>query len=330
MYWRLLNFDTFIIKPNDMKKIYTLLFIFISISVQAQIIENPGFEEWETLNNGNPEPVDWSSIQSGTPSTTANLAPQVLFQSTDAHTGDYSMHLKNVFVSIANTVANGIASNGEFLLNLNPQLTNTHTDGSDAGHYTYCTTRPDSIVGYYKYTPVGDDICQVQALLHTGADDFLPDPDSTGWIAMATFSSPNAENTEWLRFSAPFEYFSEDNPNYILFNVSSGNGYLAVAGSEAWFDDFELVYNPVGLNEEVANNLLSVYTADRNIVVDLRKFGAGEQFDLEIYSISGQLVRSDITISGYTKEFKMENSGVYICKLQSKDGLTMTKKVVVQ
>jgi hypothetical protein len=313
-----------------MKKIYTFLFIFISYSVQSQVIENPSFEDWEPLTNGNQEPVDWSSIQSGTPSTTANLAPQVLFKSTDAHTGDYSIKLKNIYVSIANTVANGIASNGEFLLNLNPQLTNTHTDGSDAGHYTYCATRPDSIVGYYKYIPVDDDVCEVQALLHTGADDFLPDPDSTGWIGMATFTSPNEETTDWVRFSAPFEYFEEENPNYILFNVSSGNGYLAVAGSEAWFDDFELVYNPVGLDENVANELLKVYSSENTIFIDMRKFGAGEVFDLEIYSVSGKLILSDQVISGYTKEFVMNTSAVYICKLQGKDGLQMTKKVFVQ
>jgi hypothetical protein len=312
-----------------MKKVYTLLFIFISFSVQSQVIENPSFEEWETLTNGNQEPVDWSSIQSGTPSTTANLAPQVLFKSTDAHTGDYSIKLKNIYVSIANTVANGIASNGEFLLNLNPQLTNTHTDGSDAGHYTYCTTRPDSIVGYYKYIPVDDDVCEVQALLHTGADDFLPDPDSTGWIGMATFISPNEETTDWVRFSAPFEYFEEENPNYILFNVSSGNGYLAVAGSEAWFDDFELVYNPVGLDENIANELLKVYSSENTIFVDMRKFGAGEVFDLEIYSVSGKLILIDQVISGYTKEFVMNTSGVYICKLQGKDRLQMSQKVFV-
>jgi hypothetical protein len=314
-----------------MKTLYTLLFILISFSVQSQVIENAGFEEWEPLvTNGNLEPVEWSSIQSGTPSTTANLAPQVLFQSTDAHTGTYSMHLKNIFVTIANTVANGIASNGEFLLNFNPQLTNTHTDGSDSGHYTYCTTRPDSIVGYYKYIPSGDDLCQVQALLHTGGDDFLPDPDSTGWIGMATFTSPNEETTDWVRFSAPFEYFSDDDPNYILFNVSSGNGFFAVAGSEAWFDDFELVYNPVGLDENVANELLKVYANENIINVDMRKFGAGEVFDLEIYSLSGKLILNDQVISGYNKEFTMKTGGVYICKLQGKDGLQLSKKVFVQ
>jgi len=313
-----------------MKNIFTLSILLLSFPLFSQVIENPSFEDWETTSGPNSEPTDWSSIQTGTPDNLASFAPQVMFQSTDAHTGSYSIRLKNAYVAIANTVANGIASNGEFLLNFNPQLTNTHTNGSDAGQYTYCTNRPDSIVGYYKYSPMDDDVCQVQALLHTGADDFLPDPDSTGWIAMATFTSPNETVTDWVRFSAPFEYFEEGNPNYILFNVSSGNGYFAVAGSEAWFDDFELVYNPVGINEELASNLLNVYSSDNQISVDLKKFSRGETMNLEIYSVSGQLIITDQILSGNEKSFYVEESGIYICKLQDKEGLVLTKKVVVK
>ena len=104
----------------------------------------------------------------------------------------------------------------------------------------------------------------------------------------------------------------------------------AVNGSIGWYDEVELVYNPVGLDERVANQLLSVYSADKTITVDMRKFGAGEKFNLEIYSISGQLIISDQMLSGYTKEIKMNDTGVYICRLQSNDGLTLSKKVLVQ
>ena len=315
-----------------MKKYITLALVFVSFTVYSQIIENPGFEEWQTaeeVGGPNPEPTDWSSIQTGTPDNLANFAPQVMFQSTDAHSGNYSIRLKNVFVAIANTVANGIITNGELLLNFDPQLTNTHTDGSDPDHYTYCSSRPDSLVGYYKYSPVDDDVIEIKALLHTGPDDFLPNPDSTGWIGMATFTSPNEATTEWLRFSVPFEYFEDEDPVYIMFNVSSGNGYNAVAGSEAWFDDFDLVFNPVGIDENIAADF-SVYAIDKVLKVDLQKLGNVENYTLEIYTVSGQLLISEQVSGGSLNSYSLEHSGIYLCKLQDENGLVLNKKVLVQ
>lgn len=314
-----------------MKNIYILLLVFISFSIQAQVIDNPSFEEWETLPNGNQEPVDWSSNQTAEPTNLANLAPQVLFKdSIDPHSGDYCIRVLNVYIAIANIVANGIATSGRVHADFNPALGNTHTSVSDPQWYTECTTRPDSIVGYYKYSPVDEDICIVQALLHTDTTGVIPDADSTGYVGIAKFESPNETITEWTRFSAPFVYLNDEDPEYILVNLSGGNNLSAIAGSQAWYDDVELVYNPVGLDENVANALLRVYSSENIINVDMRKFGAGEVFDLEIYSISGKLIISDQVVSGYTKEFPMKMGGIYICKLQGKDGLEMSKKVFVQ
>lgn len=315
-----------------MKTLYTLLFIFISFSVHSQVIENPGFEEWEYLGNGNPEPVQWSSTQSCLPENLATFAPQVLFiDSIDPYEGNYSLKLENVYVAIANVVSNGIGTNGRILADFNPDSGATFTDTTDSKWYTQISTRPDSIVGYYKYTPQGIDITTIQALLHNGPIGVIPPgDDSTGWVGMALFESPNETISEWTRFSAPFVYFNDEDPEYILFNLSAGDGVNAINGSVGYYDEIALVFNPVGLDENVANHLLSVYAADKTIVVDMRKFGAGEKFDLEVYNLSGQLILSDQMISGYTKEIKMENVGVYICRLQSKDGLTLSKKVVVQ
>jgi hypothetical protein len=314
-----------------MKSIYTLIFIFISFSVQSQVMENPGFEEWETLSNGNQEPVKWSSNQTADPANLANLAPQVLFKdSIDPHSGDYCIRLLNVYVSIANIVANGIATSGRVHADFNPALGYTHTSVSDPQWYTECTTRPDSIVGYYKYSPVDGDNCIAQAVLHTDTVGKIPDADSTNWVGMAKFVSPNETITEWTRFSAPFVYYNDEDPEYILFNLSGGNNLNAIAGSQAWYDDVELVYNPVGLDENVANALLKVYSSENTITIDMRKFGAGEVFELEVYSVSGKLIHNEQVISGYTKDISIETSGIYICKLQGKDGLQMAKKVFVQ
>lgn len=311
-----------------MKNFYTLLFIAATFTSYAQVIQNPGFEEWEILSNENPEPVNWSSIQSAEPQNLASFAPQVLLkESIDPHSGDFCIHLKNI--GAFGIVANGIATNGRVHADLDPNLAYVFTDASEPKWNTACTTRPDSIVGYYKYSPQGADITTIQALLHTGTTGKLPDANSTGWVATAKFESPNESIAAWTRFSAPFVYLNDDNPEYILFNISGGNGTNAVAGSEVWYDDLELVYNTVGLDETSANALLNVYSEDHAIVIDMRKFGAGEIFDLEIYTVTGQLIISDQAMSGYTHELKVKTGGFYICTLKGKNGLTLSKKVFV-
>jgi len=85
------------------------------------------------------------------------------------------------------------------------------------------------------------------------------------------------------------------------------------------------------LDEDVANALLNVYSKDQGIVVDMRKFGAGETFDLEVYTATGVLITRDNVISGYKKEIKVQgSSGVLICKLKGANGLILSKKVFVQ
>jgi hypothetical protein len=310
-----------------MKFLLSILIILISTLSFSQVLENPGFEEWEDSTGPNEEPVNWSSIQTGTPDNLAGVAPQVMFKSTDAHTGDFSIRLKNT--SAFSIIANGVITNGRVLLDFVPSQANIHTVIDNPDWNTVCETRPDSMIGYYKYSPIETDITVIRTILHTG-EGAIPDADSSTWVGMAVFNSPNEEITEWTRFSAPFTYFNEDNPEYILFNISAGNGLDAIAGSEGWYDDLELVYNPVGINEDLANKLLHVYSYDHNVVVNLSKFGAGEIFDIEIYSNSGQLVVKDTIISGGIKEWNLNTSGVFICKLQSKDGLLLTKKIVVQ
>lgn len=314
-----------------MKKLSTLVLFLSAIALNAQVIQNPGFEEWETLPNGNPEPVNWSSSQSAAPEALGNLAPQVLFQDdTNPHSGEYCVRLQSVFVSIANIVSNGIATNGRVFADFNPLLADTRTVASDPKWNTACTTRPDSIVGWFRCAPLEDDFPIVQVVLHTGDQGAIPDDNSPETVARAKFEGPNETITEWTRFSTPFVYENDEDPDFILINLTSGNATNSVPGSQAWFDDIELVYNVVGLDENVANELLNVYSNDENIVIDMRKFGAGDKFELEVYTVTGQLVLTDQIVSGYTKEVNIETGGVYICTLKGANGLTLSKKVFVQ
>jgi len=311
------------------KQLLIIIFFSFSIGIIAQQPENFSFEEWEMVGFENQfeEPVNWSSLKTSEPDNLANVSPEVMFKTTDAHTGSLAVHLINK--SVFSIVANGIITNGRILADFNPDLGNTHTDPDNPLWHTAFTDRPDSLVGYYKYISVEGDAAQLQALLHTGFAS-MPQPDSANWIALAKANLATENVPEWTRFSIPFEYYLDIEPEFILFNFSSGAGLDAVAGSEMWIDDIGLVYNVDGIDEQFAENLLKAYGYKNTIVADLTRFGMGSRFELSIYDLTGKLVKNQTLESGNKYDINDFQPGLYICSFINHDGLVITKKVVVR
>ena len=230
-----------------MKRIQALVLTVVLLSVVASAqnqFENAGFEQWEDIlvseTDTIREPLDWSSLKTSDNPSLNPLAPVVCKRSSDAHSGEYSLELTNVKSFV---VANGVATNGRMHPDFNIEASYIYTDTLDDQWNTPITARPDSIAGWFRYMPQGEDTLQVKVNLHQGFGK-QPDAEYTeNWIAVAEYRSPLNTENEWIRFSAPFTYFSEANPEYALVVLNSGNGYQPVAGSIALFDDLELIYN---------------------------------------------------------------------------------------
>ena len=195
-----------------MKNLFlTIIAFVIGFAVFAQQPENPGFELWEDVGLNEDEPVDWSSLKTSDNSSTNIFAPYVWEKSTDAHSGTYSVKLENG--SVLGIVAAGTVTNGR----IHAELSGTgwaYTDPTDARWNNPLTTKPDSIVVWAKNSPAGADVAQVKALLHTGSAK-IPDPAQANYIAEALITIPDATST-WTRFSAPFNYYNGNDPEYIL------------------------------------------------------------------------------------------------------------------
>jgi len=316
------------------KKLLITILCFTTFGLIAQQQpQNASFEEWEMvgLNNQFEEPVNWSSLKTAEPDVIANAAPfAVISKSSDAHTGNFSVKLKNIFVAIAGIVANGVVTNGRVHGDFNPESGNVFTNPNESQWNTPLTLRPDSLVGYYKYISIDGDAAQVQALLHAGVPGSIPQADSLNWVGLAKANLAFENVTEWTRFSVAFDYFLDDDPDYILFNFSAGNGFDAVAESEMWLDDIELIYNVDAIDEQLAENLMNVFGYENTIVADLRKFEMGTRFELGIYDLTGKLVKSQTLESGNKYKINDFKPGLYICSFQSSDGFVITKKVVVR
>lgn len=224
--------------------IFALTFSFLGIS-QTQP-ENPGFENWEDVSLDEDEPVDWSSIKTSDGGWLINtFAPYVWEQSTDAHTGQYSIRLTNIYVSLADKVAAGTITNGRVHAESNGTGW-VYTIPTESGWNTPLTQKPDSIAVWAKFTQAGADVAQVKAVVHDGTTAKIADEDSVNYIAVAKINISESVSS-WTRFSAPFEYINDNDPAYILMVLSAADD-LATEGTEAFYDDVEFIYNPLSLD----------------------------------------------------------------------------------
>lgn len=223
--------------------IFAMTYTFTAISQQQP--QNPSFEDWEDVSLDVPEPENWSSIK--TADALGGFAPYVWDQSTDAHTGTYSVKVYNedTFVGI---VAAGTMTNGR----IHAEISGTgwaFTNPADSRWNTPLTQKPDSIAVWAKFTKVGSDVAQVKAVIHEDGEAKIADEDSTYYIGVSTISIPESVAT-WTRFSAPFTYLNELDPVYVLMVLSSADN-SATLGSEAYYDDVEFIYNPLLLDLKV-------------------------------------------------------------------------------
>jgi hypothetical protein len=305
-----------------------LVFLFILppvVYAQTQF-ENAGFEEWEDIPLGNiPEPVDWSSIRTCLPVELQEVTPDVWNISDDAHTGNHSVYLTNVF--IFGFVATGTLTNGRILADLDPTAGNSHTDAEDPRWNTPFTARPDSLVGWYKSIPTEGDFPTVHVVLHTDYAS-IPQDDSSTWVGEAFIELSTSEVSTWTRFSTPFHYYSDGNPEYLLTILTAGNATDALDGSEVWFDDLEMIYNSSSVTEYNAERL-SVFAAGGrlNILLEDGKMG---QADMRISDITGRTVYKQKITTGLQNSLQPGlTEGIYIVSVSYEDRL-YTQKVFLR
>lgn len=302
---------------------------YFPIHAQTQF-DNASFEEWEEIGFGPTiiEPVEWSSIKSSDDATISGQAPHVWDRSEfgNAHTGDYSVYLHTVRVFGIN--ATGTLANGRYHAEFNINNAYTFTDTVNSQWHTKISARPDSLIGWYKAKPSAGDFPTVKVVLHTGYAAISALSDTTSFVASNVISLPEEDVTEWTRFSFPLNYHKDIMPEYALVILTSSNGLSAVAGSEAWFDDLEFIYNNgTGVTEKNTDKLV-VYNFDNNLSVFLNT-NQNADFSLYVYNILGKLVMEESGQCGQKNIYNMNlPGGTYIVSVRY-NGNILTKKIVL-
>jgi hypothetical protein len=265
------------------------------------------------------EPVDWSSLKTSDNPSLSTLAPVVCKRSSDAHSGEYSVKLTNI--EVFSIVANGVVTNGRIHPDFNTQLAYIYTDTLDDQWNTPFEARPDSIAGWFNYDPQGEDSLQVMVILHRGFGK-QPDAEITdSWVGVAEYKSPLNTGSEWVRFSTPFNYISDNNPEYILVILNSGNAYKPVTGSIALFDDLEMIYNsPQTSIDPMKHPAGFIYAVDNQYLV-MQGMEHDSYQTIKVHDLTGRLFwtgsltadRVDISSADLRK-------GIYLVTLTGKRG----------
>lgn len=230
-------------------------------------IPNGDFEAWQSVGNSDEEPTNWNGNKTG--SNLAALGPQTCFrESNNPHSGTYCLKLDNA--SFFGTPINATATTGRIEApNSNPVNGYINTLTTNPDFNAPFTGRPDSLVGWFRFSQGGTDIGRIQAILHDSFDYANPDQGGTSAthkISEAVFDLPNGNTSAWTRFAVPFNYINGNTPSYILL-IATASSVPGSANSSTvlWVDDLSLVYctpPTATLNEVVCGN----YTAPSGAV----------------------------------------------------------------
>ncbi len=308
-----------------MKKLVLIIASLPTVLWAQTQFENPGFETWEGTG-AYAEPVQWSSIKTSDVSSLNPFAPQVLFQSSDAHSGSYSIKLENK--STLGIVANGIITNGQVHADTDPSNGYVYTNTSDAKWNTTFTDKPDSVVGWYKYAPSGIDKGKVEVILHTGAGQNPENGTLANRVGGARFNFPNATISSWTRFSAPFYYSSANTPQYMLAVLTTGDSTNnAQAGSIGYFDDLELIYNPSSVEENIIS-AAQIFQQNGELTIVMKgDYSAGAS--VTVSDMQGRnLVSNQVLLVGQNGFSLPFSTGIYLITFTYNNQL-MTRKIFI-
>lgn len=305
--------------------LFTSVLLGISTAFYGQQLENPGFENWEDAGTVIQEPVDWSSIKTSDAGDIINgAAPVVWDTGLVAHSGNFSVKLINK--SAFGVIATGLVTNGRVHADFNPANGYIYTDTLDSRWNTPFHWRPDSIAGWFKYYPKGNDFGVVKVLLHVH-DAKIPGPQDN-WVGYAEYQTPNAVVNTWTRFSVPFTYYDEREPQWLLIMVYSGKGIDAIDSSYAYFDDLEIIYKNAGV-DDFATQSSHMYAHNRNISLtfDSQEYYMNQPF--ELIDLTGRTVYSEKLTSAYITNLPVNiPEGIYVGVLKGKKGIYIQKLLI--
>lgn len=293
-----------------MKRLYTII-IFLSITsgVKAQnATPNAGFENWNAVGNRF-DPADWNNLN---PSTAIiGVLTCARASGADAHSGNYAIKLTTKLIPGFNIIANGIASTGTLI---------TTPPYGVSGGIAY-TGRPDSITGWYKYTPAGTDqgFVELQLLGATNTDT----------IGYVRFETPNATVSTYTRFAAAVNYLSTATPSNSIWILSSSKGVGPIVNSQIFIDDIAMVFNSSSVNTINSKNEVTILG---NVIKEKIRFNYKNTgvYQFRLIDTAGRIV-ADTQLNSQQSTVDVSSlDGLYFYTIENNTGIINTGKIIIR
>lgn len=325
------------------KKLLTLFMLgATALSANAQYqLANSDFEEWESVTYSGrtgDEPVNWSSFLDGTGNLKSMAGYSQLEKSTDKPTssaGSYSAKLTSRAVKagvITLAVAQGNLTNG--CVNMGSM---TATDAS--GNYNYInlsrtdqsmgfTGLPDAVKVWVKFS--GTKTGNVEVILVGDMEEKTfqsPESSKAPNTAVLVAKAQNDQipsNNTWTEYTIPFTYFSEEDPNFSLVNISTcATPGAGKATDYMYVDDMVMLYYSEletatydGATIEFEGTSASVDAVYDDAKLELTSNGRAATIEKAYDSKTAILT---ITVKGQTINVDPENKHVYTIQFAKDD-----------
>lgn len=270
----------------------------LAFSGATQAIPNGNFENWTTGNYD--MPGGWATNNT-------------ISKTTSSYSGTYALRLETEPEQCGGNANPGTATNGYLSMNNGPK-----------GGRLY-TNMTDTLCGYYKFVPAGNDTAAVYINLMKNGSPV------GGAIKKLTASA------SYVYFQMPFSTFT--NPDTIRIDflssqwLSSMPASLSNVGSALYVDNIYLKSSPLGIAER--NTMKNIYGYP-NPAQDVFSIKGLKQFSSQyvtIYDALGNRL-SIHTLANGTDEINIRISdlpdGVYLYEIKSTDGLITRNKFVKQ
>ncbi|MGP8214975.1 MAG: PCMD domain-containing protein [Bacteroidia bacterium] len=265
-----------------MKSIFTLILIFPISLLQAQTnpaTPNANFESWTHNSSGYDNPDSWNTLNS----STSILGFYTCYKDStpaDVRSGKYSVELVTMEYSLLSELVPGTITTGTI---------NT-TSQTISGGLPY-TLKPDSIVGWYKYTPVSGDNADIEFYLFGSG--------STDTIGEAFFKTPTTKVGTYTRFSYPVTYRSSSTPVTALWILTSSlNQKAAKVGSVLIADSLGLIFNTSGINNITNPEIITVGPNPSRGIVSINNNSTAKSLIFILFDVTGRKIDEEKIIQG--------------------------------
>jgi hypothetical protein len=283
--------------------------VMLMILATANFAQNPlingGFETW--VDKGDyQEPQYWYTLNS----LVAFGYTQGTISTTDAHSGVNAVKLisqASQFQDIPGLLASG------------PVLNSSGDVDFSQVKFAF-SSRPKSLVFYYKYAPADGDSCNFYMAL----TKWNASTQQTDTIGEASFQKGDSI-FNYTRVEVEIDYYASAQPDSAFMIITSSvDGFNPLAGSVLFIDDLAITYN-TGIYDTY---LTDVATAYPNPVKDVLHFTTKSKGGLkarlitlsgiEMLNVTTQESESEIDLSGFSK-------GMYLVEITTDEGISIQK-----